>query len=213
MLLNRFQIVQLVSFAAIAARPAEERPDADAAQAFLAILFDEATDDARKVYTNSPQSDDPWRPFLPVQFEPAVSVRPGLEIRQGPSALILALSKDETDPNLWSDRGHYVPDPGSPDGAAWKGLFTALAGWDTDTVVRSAHDLGWAIPSGNTRPDELESPEVPRAATVESEPVVETVPVPETRPWYSNDSVQLAAAGGAVFLTLGVGVWMLRRRA
>ena len=55
--------------------------------------------------------------------------------------------------------------------------------------------------------------EVPRAATVESEPVVETVPVPETRPWYSNDSVQLAAAGGAVFLTLGVGVWMLRRRA
>lgn len=60
-----------------------------------------------------------------------------------PAALILLMGQVDS-PEL--DPVHRVPDRNTPEGTAWEPLYRALETWDTTTIKKWWHPVGWVVP-------------------------------------------------------------------
>ncbi len=207
MLFDRYQLLQLIAYATASE---EDRPPEADRRSFTAVLYNEADAAARVRFMKLLDgSTDAQAPFQVSVFEPAVEFRRGAPpLRKGPIALVLLLGKDETDPNLWVDRGDYIPDPGMPESEAWRPLLDALAGWDTATLASSVTSTGWQLaePRGDERSDPQEPP--PVAVSVENPTDVTTR---DGSFWSRNSDYIIGGAFlGATSLTIGLAYWRTR---
>ena len=207
MLLHRYQLLQVIAYATASE---EQRPPDDDAAAFAAVLYNEATANARVRFMELlGDRQGPWAPFEVANFDPPYSYRRGAPpIERGPAALVLLLGKDEGDPNLWIDRGDFVPEAGTAAADPWRALYDALARWDTEAIESFATTSGWQI-------EELERPE--ERTDPEQTPVAMTESTVSARPgatWWTQYGTWVAGGVGTVAaLGLGVGgYYYLTRR-
>lgn len=207
MLFDRYQLLQLIAYATASE---EDRPPEADRRSFTAVLYNEADAAARVRFMELLDGNtDAQAPFRVSVFEPALEFRRGAPLlRQGPIALVLLLGKDETDPNLWVDRGDYIPDPGMTESEAWRPLLEALAGWDTATLAQSVTSTGWQL--AEPRQGERSDPEEPPPVSAVVEETASDVTTPGSFWSRNSDYIIGGAVLGATGLTIGLTYWRTR---
>lgn len=122
--------------------------------------YDDASDAARARFMSrierAPESAWPWSavqasgPRSAVGFSGAIGLpRPAVNLP--PPVTILLLGQVDS-PEL--DPGDRLPARGTPEAASWEPLYKAIETWDTATIKRWLHPLGWAMPGTNGPPAE-----------------------------------------------------------
>jgi len=120
----------------------------------IKAAYDDATDTARAAFMarvqKMPTSAWPWSAVQAAP--PAARPRGGgglgnLGVPQPvvpttPALLILLRGQADT---ADADPGNQLPAQGTPDGAAWEGLYSALDRWDTATIRQYIRPQGWAL--------------------------------------------------------------------
>lgn len=121
-----------------------------------------------------------------------------------PPALLLLLGQVDT-PD--ADPANRIPDRDTPEGAAWEPLHKALAAWDTATIKKWWHPVGWVEPGQSALKQEGFDPSGkdagPQNPTPSSAPVVPATTAPAEPPTTWTPP-RIALVAGATLVTSGI---------
>lgn len=84
---------------------------------------------------------------------------PAPALTMPPPALILLLGQVDSPE---ADPANRIPDRDTLEGAAWAPLYKALDSWDTTTIKKWSHSVGWVIPG--TQPSKAEAVDPPASS-------------------------------------------------
>lgn len=142
-------------------------------------------------------------------------VLPKPTLQTTPALLILLMGQVDL-PDV--DPGNRIPDRGSPEGAAWEGLYRALDTWDTATIKKWWSPTGWILAGQATqgapknegfdpagREGETSGPAAPAGSGTapSSAPAGTDLPAPMTETWTTRRVVVVA---GVTFVVTGAAV-------
>lgn len=227
--LDRNRVSQLIELSAAerTAKGPERLVRENDVQQLLKAAWDDANQQAREGFLARVDKQMNNWPWSAVQ---AISVRgggggnigqivlPKPTLQTTPALLLLLMGQVDL-PDV--DPGNRIPDRGSPEGAAWEGLYRALDTWDTGTIKKWWSPTGW-IPAGQAtqgapkdegfdpagRGGETPGPAAPAGSgtTPNSTPTAPTgtdLPAPVTESWTTRRVVVVA---GVTFVVTGAAV-------
>ena len=193
----------------------------------IKAAYDDAVDTARVAFMarvqKMPTSAWPWSAVQapPPAARPPRDVRPrgggigtiGVPqpvVPTTPALLILLRGQADT---ADADPGNQLPARGTPDGAAWEGLQSALDRWDTAEIRRYIRPQGWAVPGAEgprESQDDGATSGAPAPAPDGTSPgVPATQPTATAVPLWKQPAV--LAAGATALVATGVTVYALTR--
>lgn len=195
-------------------------------QQLIKAAWDDANQKARDDFLAQVDKKMNQWPWSAVQ---ALSARSGVGVVEGkiavpqpvipPAPPLLILLRGQVDlPDV--DPGNRIPDRGSPEGAAWEGLYRALDTWNTDRIKTWWSPTGWVIPdqaggAGKNegfdpagRGGETSGPAAPGGSAPTSTPTTtptpatngENLPATNSTPWTTQRVIVVA---GVTFVVTG----------
>jgi hypothetical protein len=185
-----------------AASEAARMANRDALETVLVGLYSGASDSARKAFLVQmdpvPKTEKPWAAVLPKVANTA------------PAVVTLLYGQVDDDPDAAED-GDRLPDRGTPLGAPWAPLFTAIDRWDLPAIATFIGPLGWELPISRPMPLDEGIPAEHAPAKVPNPgpaPPLPPLPAPAPTPtaavsfWRRPAALVASGVGGTVLVGL-----------
>ena len=160
--LNRDRFARMIELSAAEPTltgPARLLREDEVAQ-LVRVAYDDASDNARARFVSlierAPESAWPWSAVQASGTRSAVGIGrvlgvPRPVVNMPPPTTILLLGQVDS-PEI--DPGDRVPARGTPEAALWEPLYKAIDTWDTATIKKWLHPLGWSMPGTSGPPAE-----------------------------------------------------------